>query len=1240
MSQKVGDIYVDLSVRMEDTSKAVNALNKAFGRLAKSTFSVRPRIDRRAIADIGKAGADLSKSLSQAFDRASKMKGLQNLEKSATKSFGAIQKEIAAVDKEFMRLASTTATGKKYVDALASGTEAAARAYQKFISSSSRIPGMSALRTQRAELESVAAGYRSTADAAKKGLAEAAASSTRLTNILARLPSPIRNTASAINNELGRAFQSMAGMAERSAGRASNALERMGQGGQKAFGVLRFLSYQVISAVERMAGAFLRAGFQSAAAIGYTQAALKQIQVNIEKAKVGYDKLSKAQQRAVNPKIYAQASKQADRMTQSFITFSQNTPYALDQIQEIGQQLLIARSGLQVSTKSTFNLLGVMRSLGDIAAATGKSVEGMRSGAYVLQQIGQSGQIMGDDLRQLHNAIPNWKNIIAQQMGKPVSEITNKVAKSTKGINALFAGLSKGQIGNFSGVLEAQNKTVAGQFQRMVETVHNGVGQIINAFGPILKPALHAAGNLFAGLSADIVKSLNNNRPAMKKFSADVRSTFASLQAKGKSSGLFDAITSGAKQIIPILTNVFNGAKTLVQNFFAGFSAGGGGAQFSKLIDNIQAAFTKLYPIMQKTGNQIMSVLGPAFTTIGNMIATNLLPAINRLIPVLTPVVGFLLKVFGGALVGAIKGVVNVIKGLITFITGIINVFTGVLTGNWSMAWNGLKQIVMGALQAIWGGINVWLNVGILTIFRTGLLKLLPAIVRGGMGLVRALFAGGLKGIGAILRGLPGLLLNIGRAAMNGYVSAISAGRSHVFALFKGFLSTIPAILRGLVGLLGAAARAAIAGFVRGVVPAPVYRVFKALATGALRVLKSGFSGIASIGSDIIGGLVRGIEAAGGAVGNALVNIAKGALQKAKNFLKIGSPSKVMAKEVGQWIPAGIAVGIETNTKKVTDAIRRLSIKVGKAGERGATHIVTIFGTRLRGIASKMDFLNLVVDAAKKRLDDLKAIRQSYQDVFTGFTDLSSLGNRTNANGDETWSFANALADLKAAKQQAKDLATLGGNALNLGVSKQTLDAILNLGPEKATQWFQGIIQGGKQAAQDVNSYFSTFASAGGALGDQVTKMFEGSTVAAASALVTSLQKQQANLQKVFNNVAIKFAHTLIATLNSTKGGINVGYGPPPKPPKKPKKGPKKAIGTMSWRGGPVTVGENGREMLSLPGGTRIYKNSQTESMLRQNGPVELSPESIRLLAAAILAGASRVSQSTVEQALTGLAVR
>jgi hypothetical protein len=63
-------------------------------------------------------------------------------------------------------------------------------------------------------------------------------------------------------------------------------------------------------------------------------------------------------------------------------------------------------------------------------------------------------------------------------------------------------------------------------------------------------------------------------------------------------------------------------------------------------------------------------------------------------------------------------------------------------------------------------------------------------------------------------------------------------------------------------------------------------------------------------GRDVVHGLISGITGMAGAVVDEAKRIGSNIVGGFKSAMGIGSPSRVMADEVGRWIPAGIAVGI------------------------------------------------------------------------------------------------------------------------------------------------------------------------------------------------------------------------------------------------------------------------------------------------------------------------------------------
>lgn len=76
-----------------------------------------------------------------------------------------------------------------------------------------------------------------------------------------------------------------------------------------------------------------------------------------------------------------------------------------------------------------------------------------------------------------------------------------------------------------------------------------------------------------------------------------------------------------------------------------------------------------------------------------------------------------------------------------------------------------------------------------------------------------------------------------------------------------------------------------------------------------------------NIGRNIIDGIKQGLQNAKDKLLGKIKEIAGLLPDAVKKLLKIGSPSKVFADEVGRWIPAGIAMGIEQNAGVVDDAM-------------------------------------------------------------------------------------------------------------------------------------------------------------------------------------------------------------------------------------------------------------------------------------------------------------------------------
>ena len=204
-----------------------------------------------------------------------------------------------------------------------------------------------------------------------------------------------------------------------------------------------------------------------------------------------------------------------------------------------------------------------------------------------------------------------------------------------------------------------------------------------------------------------------------------------------------------------------------------------------------------------------------------------------------------------------------------------------------------LGQIVDGIVSAL-PGIATAAAKAIETLSKT-LVSNFPTILQKGLELVEKVASG-------IVQGLP---------------KVVSAAADVVSKIAKSIGENLPTILKKggeLIGKLGA-------GIIEKIpdVVACVPKIFEAV--------KNAFAETdwISLGKDIINGIIEGVKAMLDSLIAAVKNVASKAYETVKSFFQIGSPSKLMANEVGRYIPEGIAVGIEANEDSVIKAMNDLS---------------------------------------------------------------------------------------------------------------------------------------------------------------------------------------------------------------------------------------------------------------------------------------------------------------------------
>lgn len=333
-----------------------------------------------------------------------------------------------------------------------------------------------------------------------------------------------------------------------------------------------------------------------------------------------------------------------------------------------------------------------------------------------------------------------------------------------------------------------------------------------------------------------------------------------SMLAQGIS-GLSGVFTGLVQTIGPILSQI----GTTFQTAFAPIG--------EMITTQLLPALQPLMGALQNLANAVMPVImsaiqniAPVLSTIvsntmqtWSVVATAVTPVINNiasLIQAVLPAIQSAFQIWGTYIQGVINAVFPYIQTVITsvmnVVNAIINTVLAAINGDWSGVWEGIKNI----FSSVWDGIQ--------------------NIVSGAINAVSGVISSVLSGISGIFLSVWNGIEGAVSGAWNGITSAVSNGVSSMM----NFITSIPSKIMGVFSGAG--------------------------------------SWLLSAGKDIIQGLINGItNAIGGAI-SAVKDAVGGIIDGAKSLLGIHSPSKVFDREIGRMIPAGLGRGVSENERAAT----------------------------------------------------------------------------------------------------------------------------------------------------------------------------------------------------------------------------------------------------------------------------------------------------------------------------------
>ncbi len=260
----------------------------------------------------------------------------------------------------------------------------------------------------------------------------------------------------------------------------------------------------------------------------------------------------------------------------------------------------------------------------------------------------------------------------------------------------------------------------------------------------------------------------------------------------------FDKIKAGLTEIVSVLLDAYN-------------------SHISPVLDYIGSSFNSMWQDhIQPAINGIIEFFGKFSELIGVIFETVLKPFAEWLISNLAPIVADVINVIWTGIEAFINFTSDCIKFITDLLSGVCDFLTGVFTGNWSQAWDGIKNILSGAwdfmkniVDTIWNGICEAVDTAVNTVKNTidGVLNTIKGIWEnmwsGLKGFVEDTWDGILnifnKG-GKIFDGIVGGIADIFKNIVNAILKGINKVISVPFKTINGLLNDIRTIDIPLIG--------------------------------------------------------------------------------------------------------------------------------------------------------------------------------------------------------------------------------------------------------------------------------------------------------------------------------------------------------------------------------------------------------------------------------------------------------
>ena len=415
---------------------------------------------------------------------------------------------------------------------------------------------------------------------------------------------------------------------------------------------------------------------------------------------------------------------------------------------------------------------------------------------------------------------------------------------------------------------------------------------------------------------------------------------------------------SGVKYDMSNLGDVYDAIHVIQGELgLTGVAAEEAASTFSGSMGAMKASLTNVMAALA-TGENIYEPLQELFGNVKTFVFKNLVPMLKDIIGSLPQLVANLISEIGTTLselaASAPEFVDFGVQLVFRLIDGIAQTSGDLIRGIWDICkalfeafvnydWASaaaefidcLRGSIMESANSMFGDYDVGIIDGLIS----GITANLPRLLEQGVSFITTVANGILSALPDLISMAGEVIIKFANGILDNLPTILESGMTLLMNLVQGISDNLPAIATSAVEVIGKLL-VTIAEHLPEIIEMG-FRLLGQLASGIIKALPKIGEAIITVwkkifeiwreidwlelGKNVILGIAKGISNYKSQLWQAIKDVCKGALNSAKDFFGISSPSKVMADQVGKWLPEGIAVGVENNADVVNSAMSDLT---------------------------------------------------------------------------------------------------------------------------------------------------------------------------------------------------------------------------------------------------------------------------------------------------------------------------